>query len=85
MPKYFVSKYLDPKVGLIYIQFEDSWNAVRPDGETSMGTGELSADVLAKVKEIDAQEASGLIAQRHADVSRYVEPDRPYEPARVMT
>jgi hypothetical protein len=41
--------------------------------------------VLAKVKEIDAHQASGLIAQRHADVSRYVEPDRPYAPARVMT
>ena len=32
-PKYFVSEYLDSKVGLIYIQFEDSWNAIRPDGE----------------------------------------------------
>jgi hypothetical protein len=81
MPKYFVSKYLDPKSGLIYIQFDDSWNAVRPDGETSKGPGELSADVMAKVREIDAQEAGALIAQRHAKVSPYVGSDRQYAPA----
>lgn len=64
MPRYYVSKSVSPQVSLIYVQYHDSWSAIRPDGRTSAAPGALPSDIVERANEIASRDAYRLIGRR---------------------
>jgi hypothetical protein len=76
MPTYYVSKCLPLEGTSVYVQDEDSWTAVLPEGETSAFRGTIPADVLDRICEIGAGDARQLIEKRRTDAARRLEVQR---------